>query len=579
VKKEYFDKWAKTPHATMFERALKGELEVVEETDQGLYAKNCIQCHTTGFQAQLNNGNYGYLAHVLPAPSPNSWDSTWYAGLPYTADGRDVMIKRGIDTIWNKMPTALLPVAKIGCESCHGPALDHKNSGDKAKMAVSLEDDACNVCHDGSRRHSLGTWARTALHATVPSATEPYGHVTSSGCVPCHYGGSFVKWVKNNKSTSGIFTSSDVGTPISCPVCHDPHDTLNADLYQLRTVEVTLKNGFTPPGRNAGYLCMNCHQSRYDVATKVKPNSPPYYGFSSRYYPHHSNQGDMLFGTNSYNFEDSRLADLKTHASLEGTCATCHMQPRNTGSGNALSNHALWMDDEHYVNPGNNPQFYPVDACKSCHGEIEKYDDIKAMYDYDRDGTVEAVESEVAGLLDTLRAWLPKDATGEPIGGGIVTAADSALVAGRFDYVAGIWTYYFVKEDRSMGMHNAKYTVAILQKALGWYPENTPPVASVGRSDFDVPTVYNLSQNYPNPFNPTTNMEFALPQSGQVRIDVYDVTGTHVRTLINENMSAGNFRISWNGENTSGAKVASGMYLYRMVAGNYVMTKKMLMLK
>jgi hypothetical protein len=255
------------------------------------------------------------------------------------------------------------------------------------------------------------------------------------------------------------------------------------------------------------------------------------------------------------------------------------MQPRNTGSGNALSNHALWMDDAHYTNPGINPQFYPVEVCKDCHGEIEEYSDIKAMYDYDRDGTVEGVELEVEGLMDTLRAWLPKGTDGEPIGGGSVTSADSALVAGRLDYVAGIWTYYFVKEDQSNGMHNAKYTVAILQKALGWYPENTPPVASVGRSDFDVPTVYNLSQNYPNPFNPTTNLEFALPQSGQVRIDVYDVTGTHVRTLINENMSAGNFRISWNGENTSGSKVASGMYLYRMVAGDYVMTKKMLMLK
>jgi flagellar hook assembly protein FlgD len=122
-------------------------------------------------------------------------------------------------------------------------------------------------------------------------------------------------------------------------------------------------------------------------------------------------------------------------------------------------------------------------------------------------------------------------------------------------------------------MHNTKYAVQILGKALNlkW--------ADVNRDDFSVPEAYTLSQNYPNPFNPTTNIHFSIAKPTDVRIDIYDMIGQHVSTLINTPMSAGKYNISWNGQDKNGSRVASGMYLYRMVAGNFAMTKKMLMIK
>ncbi len=94
-----------------------------------------------------------------------------------------------------------------------------------------------------------------------------------------------------------------------------------------------------------------------------------------------------------------------------------------------------------------------------------------------------------------------------------------------------------------------------------------------------LPTEYYLSQNYPNPFNPSTQIRFALPQSSAVELKIYDVLGREVSTLLNGEYNAGTYTVEWNGRNNYGAQVASGMYIYRIKAGNFVQTKKMMMLK
>ena len=94
-----------------------------------------------------------------------------------------------------------------------------------------------------------------------------------------------------------------------------------------------------------------------------------------------------------------------------------------------------------------------------------------------------------------------------------------------------------------------------------------------------VPASFALSQNYPNPFNPTTNIEFALPQHETVKLEVYDILGRLVTTLANNDMPAGTYKVVWNGKDSRGQSVASGLYLYRLQAGSFTAVKKMLMLK
>jgi flagellar hook assembly protein FlgD len=97
--------------------------------------------------------------------------------------------------------------------------------------------------------------------------------------------------------------------------------------------------------------------------------------------------------------------------------------------------------------------------------------------------------------------------------------------------------------------------------------------------DGPVPTTFALNQNYPNPFNPSTTIEFALPQRETVRLDVFDILGRQVSTLVNAEMSAGTWRVVWNGKDANGSPVATGMYIYRIQAGSFSMVKKMLMIK
>ena len=89
-----------------------------------------------------------------------------------------------------------------------------------------------------------------------------------------------------------------------------------------------------------------------------------------------------------------------------------------------------------------------------------------------------------------------------------------------------------------------------------------------------VPPQFRLEQNYPNPFNPSTKISFSIPKESKVRIDVYNILGQGVRTLLNENKTTGNYTISFNAGN-----LPSGIYLYSIIADNFVQTKKMILLK
>jgi len=83
-----------------------------------------------------------------------------------------------------------------------------------------------------------------------------------------------------------------------------------------------------------------------------------------------------------------------------------------------------------------------------------------------------------------------------------------------------------------------------------------------------------LSQNYPNPFNPTTVINYSIPKQSNVRIVVYDGLGREVATLLNEYKPAGNYTVQFNA-----GKLAGGVYLYRIKAGDFVQTKKLILLK
>ncbi len=94
-----------------------------------------------------------------------------------------------------------------------------------------------------------------------------------------------------------------------------------------------------------------------------------------------------------------------------------------------------------------------------------------------------------------------------------------------------------------------------------------------------LPKTIELAQNYPNPFNPVTTIAYSLPERSAVSISVFNILGQEVRQLINKTQSAGNYKIEWDGRDDTGSSVSSGVYLYRIIAGEFRVSKKMLLLK
>jgi hypothetical protein len=99
-------------------------------------------------------------------------------------------------------------------------------------------------------------------------------------------------------------------------------------------------------------------------------------------------------------------------------------------------------------------------------------------------------------------------------------------------------------------------------------------------SNSNVPKIFALSQNSPNPFNPQTTINYALPNSGNVSLKVYSITGELVRALVNNEQSAGYYTVLWNGKDEYSKDVPSGIYFYTLQVGNeYKTTRKMLLMK
>jgi hypothetical protein len=88
-----------------------------------------------------------------------------------------------------------------------------------------------------------------------------------------------------------------------------------------------------------------------------------------------------------------------------------------------------------------------------------------------------------------------------------------------------------------------------------------------------------LAQNSPNPFNPKTQIAFSLPDAADVALGIYDVAGRKVATLVDRHLPAGPYSVEWNGLSDNGERVASGVYFYRLAAGEKETSRKMVLLK
>jgi hypothetical protein len=96
----------------------------------------------------------------------------------------------------------------------------------------------------------------------------------------------------------------------------------------------------------------------------------------------------------------------------------------------------------------------------------------------------------------------------------------------------------------------------------------------IQESENKIPVKFTLYQNYPNPFNPTTNIRWSIPESGKVKIIIYNLLGKEIATPVNEKLNAGTYEFVWDA-----SEYSSGIYIYRIITDNFADTKKMVLVK
>jgi hypothetical protein len=133
---------------------------------------------------------------------------------------------------------------------------------------------------------------------------------------------------------------------------------------------------------------------------------------------------------------------------------------------------------------------------------------------------------------------------------------------GGFVYIAGRPYRY----DNSSSYQNYNY---IIDNWLNFIPVNVDDETPAGSVN-----TYKLFQNYPNPFNPSTKISYSIPETDLVTLKVYDVLGNEVATLVSENKPVGSYEIEFDG-----SELTSGVYFYRLQAGSFIETKKMILMK
>jgi len=149
------------------------------------------------------------------------------------------------------------------------------------------------------------------------------------------------------------------------------------------------------------------------------------------------------------------------------------------------------------------------------------------------------------------------------------TTGESLFVAETEYYIDPVTTGYLDNSGVWKGLLLERDTLFLIRF--------DPPVGV--RDDPVTPEQFELFPNYPNPFNAATEIEYSLSRPGTVRLEIFNVLGRHVRTLADEPLPAGRHRVTWDGTGEAGAAVASGVYFYRLRAGDQVKTRKLVVLK
>ncbi|MBI2953441.1 MAG: hypothetical protein HYY30_03945 [Chloroflexi bacterium] len=435
--------WSETNHSIIFKREIDGGADPATSH----YGEGCVRCHTTGYYIGTPNGGFADVQ------AQTGWK---FPALTSIQSG---------EGNWAAVPDQLKAMSNIQCESCHGPASAHVES--KAPMATSLGEGVCNQCHDGGGHHIKGTEFRSAKHSLTDSQAWTYPTGPSrQACVRCHSGEGYISFLNNPTEPASWSNGKQTAT---CSVCHDPHS--DANKFQLRIVGKPVEVASVDKDFGLSATCAECHNGRTTAADAAKGSYPHYstaaellsnvggvdYGQKIVDSPH-----GMLIGMSPVKNPDPAAETPLFGGVAPGPCVTCHMWPTIADAKDPnrmkVGEHSFNM-----VSPDGKTQY--TASCQSCHSGIDDFN-LLAKADYDGNGKVEGVQTEVAGLLKVLQQAIA-DSGIKPVQGHPYFEQD-ALNKANDKQKNAIYNYRFVRglensDGSGAAIHNFKRSVMLLQ--------------------------------------------------------------------------------------------------------------------
>lgn len=317
------------------------------------------------------------------------------------------------------------PAGETGPQGPAGPAGPAGPKGD-AGPALTTTDLSCTECHTDT---TLITGKETAWAESVHGTGEAYVRGTSAGCAGCHSGGAFSERVAAGLNPGEVEAGDPNPTRQDCRACHQIHTTYSSDDWALETTDAVVLYAVADATFDGGEgnLCAQCHQPRRDGP--VADENGMITGISSHWGPHHGPQSAMLLGVAGAGGVEGKPSAHYTM--VENTCVTCH----------------LGENKNHTFEP-------EVATCQACHSDAENFD-------------INGVQTEVQAMLDDLGAQLvdagalsENSVDGHPTDEVIANGAPENIGIALYNWI------YVAHEDKSLGVHNAAYTKALLQAGL-----------------------------------------------------------------------------------------------------------------
>jgi hypothetical protein len=552
-------------------------------------ARDCSDCHNNANVQEYNdNGKIKVstwdegtkaLTHaqgVIPVP-PDWLDALELDIITYTGDVTDPV---------SPVDSSKWTFLKTGVDSAHMLYAEPLTEDQMAYLSMPMDIPETFATSLHATRRGKANW-----YAKENGGFENFTNVPmdSLPCLDCH--------------AANYADGTPVDPETYEPGCRDCHDFANKGTevaqatclpcHSRQGVEINMSTSnpmFSDVHRDAGMECVDCHTLREMHGDGIEYASMRAEGAMDAACTN-CHPTSQLADNSEHNVHAEDIYCTACHVQTVQTCYSCHFETEVYGhkkrhyappkSGfvfllnrpdgmitTASYQSVSWGDTAFYAMGAFNGHTITAAGrtCSDCHNNAN-------VQEYNNTGKIKVTTwNETTKELAHAQGVIPvpedfKDALEMDI---ITYTGDVSDPVAPVD--SSMWTLLKTGVDSAQILFATPLTASQIAKM-------SIPVSSVAVNDGALPETFALEQNYPNPFNPSTRINFALPANGEVELNIYNLLGEQVRTLINGNFSAGYHSIEWDGRNDNGVPLSGGMYIYRLETDNQVQSRKMILLK